>query len=87
VKRTNVEAQQIEAQFARIAKKPLLTVEQTDELILAACTREDGAIEDCEVEPTEVRYFFESDAIGRVSRTTGQVTINRGNPYEEAAKS
>jgi hypothetical protein len=54
-----------------------LSVDQTDELILAACTKEDGAIEDAEVSPTHVSYFFESDAIGKVSRTTGQVTISR----------
>jgi len=55
----------------------ILTVEDTDELILAASRPEDGAIEDAEVSPTQVSYFFESDAIGIVSRVTGQVTITR----------
>jgi hypothetical protein len=57
--------------------KDTLTVAETDELILAACTREDGAIEDCEVSPTQVGYFFESGAIGTVSRITGAVPITR----------
>jgi hypothetical protein len=54
-----------------------LTIEQTDELILAACRPEDGAIEDAEVSPIQVSYFFQSDTNGVVSRTTGQVTMRR----------
>jgi hypothetical protein len=54
-----------------------LTVAEADELILAVCTKEDGAIEDCEVTPTQVGYFFESGAIGTVSRITVAVSINR----------
>ncbi len=54
-----------------------LTVEETDTLILAACTPRDGAIEDAEVEPLEVRYFFQSGAIGTVCRVSGQVTMGR----------
>jgi hypothetical protein len=57
--------------------KDTLTIAETDELILAACTPEDGAIEDCEVEPSQVGYFFESGAIGTVSRITGAVSITR----------
>jgi hypothetical protein len=51
----------------------ILTVEETDALILAACRPEDGAIEDAEVSPTQVSYFFESGAIGTVDRVTGGV--------------
>lgn len=53
----------------------ILTIEETDELILATCTKQDGAIEDAEVSPTQVSYFFESGAVGIVNRMTGQVTI------------
>jgi hypothetical protein len=53
----------------------ILTVEETDELILAACTPAHGAIEDAEVEPQQVSYFFESGAVGAVSRVTGKVCI------------
>jgi hypothetical protein len=54
-----------------------LTIAETDELILAACTPEDGAIEDCEQSTDAVSYFFESGAVGTVSRVTGSVEINR----------
>jgi hypothetical protein len=54
-----------------------LTVEETDALILAACRPEDGAIEDCEVEPHQVHYFFETGAVGSVNRISGQVIIMR----------
>ncbi|QEE28571.1 hypothetical protein FTW19_11530 [Terriglobus albidus] len=54
---------------------PTLTIDQTDELILKACTPEDGAIEDAEVSETEVSYFFESGAVGTVSRVRGAVQI------------
>ncbi len=53
----------------------ILTIEETEELILAACTQEHGAIEDCEVEPDRVTYFFESGAMGVVNRISGQVTM------------
>jgi hypothetical protein len=59
--------------------KTVLTVDQTDELILAACTKEDGAIEDAEVEPLEVRYFFQSGAMGTVCRISGQVTLRNAS--------
>jgi hypothetical protein len=49
------------------------TVEQTDELILAACKPEDGAIEDCEIGRNAVRYFFQTGAVGIVSLRTGKV--------------
>lgn len=54
-----------------------LTVQQADELVLAASTKEDGAIEDAEVSPTQVVYFFESGAEGTVSLATGAVTMKR----------
>jgi hypothetical protein len=52
-----------------------LTVDETDAHILAACRPEHGAIEDCEVEPGQVSYFFETGAVGTVNRITGQVTM------------
>jgi hypothetical protein len=55
--------------------QPILTVAETDELILAACRAEDGAIEDCEVSQSRVHYFFESGATGTVDRTSGRVTM------------
>ncbi len=55
----------------------ILTIEETDELILAACTPENGAIEDCEVESNEVRYFFQAGAVGTVSLITGAVLLER----------
>jgi hypothetical protein len=58
-----------------------LTVAETDELILAACRPEHGAIEDCEVELHEVSYFFETGAVGTVNRITGQVTIRPSAPH------
>jgi hypothetical protein len=54
-----------------------LTTDETDELIRAASTQEHGAIEDCEEEQAEVRYFFESGAVGTVSRVTGEVVIQQ----------
>jgi hypothetical protein len=54
-----------------------LTIHETDELIHAASTQENGAIEDCEEEQAEVRHFFESGAVGTVSRVTGAVTIKQ----------
>jgi hypothetical protein len=46
-------------------------------------------IEDCAETPEEVRYYFESGHIGTVSRTTGEVFINReaeedGGIYRDA---
>jgi hypothetical protein len=61
------------------AAQNILTVEETDELILAACTPQDGAVEDCEVEPSEVRYFFESGATGVVNRVSGRVTMQEAS--------
>jgi preprotein translocase subunit SecA len=52
-------------------------ISETDEAVLAVCNRNDGAIEDAEVFETEVRYFFESGAVGIVDRVTGAVTIKR----------
>jgi hypothetical protein len=52
-----------------------LTITETDEAVLSACTSGDGAVEDCEESRTEGRYFFESAAMGVVSRITGAVTI------------
>jgi hypothetical protein len=46
-----------------------LTIDETDELILAACAPEHGAIEDCEISDTAESYFFES-AVGTVNRIT-----------------
>lgn len=54
-----------------------LTTSETDEAILAACDRSDGAIEDAEVLENEVRYFFESGATGVVNRIDGAVTIRQ----------
>jgi hypothetical protein len=54
-----------------------LTIEETDELILAACTPEDGAIEDCEVSQSQVLYFFQTGAVGIVNRVAGMVLITR----------
>jgi hypothetical protein len=53
-----------------------LTTSETDEAILAACAS-DGAIEDCEESPEQVRYFFENGTIGIVDRITGAVTVKR----------
>jgi hypothetical protein len=53
-----------------------LTTNQTDEIILNAATPADGAIEDCEETTNAVKYFFESGAVGTVSRVTGAVEIN-----------
>lgn len=58
----------------KIAKR-ILTLEEADELILAACTQADGAIEDCEVEPHQVNYFFETGSVGTVHRISGRVAI------------
>lgn len=55
----------------------LLTTDATDQLVLAACTPSDGAIEDCEVHPNEVLYFFETDAVASVDRMTGDVSFTR----------
>ncbi|WP_158750270.1 hypothetical protein [Acidobacterium sp. S8] len=52
-----------------------LTVDQTDEIIRTASPW-DGAIEDCEEDRNEVRYFFETGRTGRVCRQTGTVTIS-----------
>jgi hypothetical protein len=54
-----------------------LTVEQADKLILdhAQQIGERAAIEDADVDNNEVRYFFESGAIGKVNRMTGAVEI------------
>jgi hypothetical protein len=52
-----------------------LTTSETDEAVLAACNGSDGAIEDCEESPEEVRYFFETGAVGVVNRIDGTVTI------------
>ena len=52
-----------------------LTTDETDKLILAACISEDGAIEDSEVTEDAVTYFFETGAIGIVSRVTGEIQI------------
>jgi hypothetical protein len=54
-----------------------LTTSQTDEIILHAATPEDGAIEDCEETTSAVKYFFESGAVGIVSRVTGAVEIHK----------
>lgn len=56
----------------------LLSIDQCDELVLAACTPKDGAIEDCEESTDKVVYFFESGTVGTVSRTTGAVQMVRG---------
>jgi hypothetical protein len=45
-----------------------LSLNETGEAILAACNGSNGAIEDCEESTTEVRYFFESGAMGIVNR-------------------
>jgi hypothetical protein len=49
-----------------------LTIDQTDEIVLAASQPEDGAIEDCEVSDTTVTYFFvglpSPSAAGAVTR-------------------
>jgi len=50
-----------------------LTIEETDVIVLKACTTQDGAIDDCETSETEIHYFFESGATGIVNRTTGRV--------------
>jgi hypothetical protein len=55
--------------------KTILIVDQTDELILAACTPADGATEDCEVGPTQVKYFFETGTTRTVNRISGEVTL------------
>jgi hypothetical protein len=55
--------------------QPTLTSDQLDAIILAACTPADGAIEDTETTETEVRYFFESGAVGVVNRIDGTVTF------------
>jgi hypothetical protein len=60
----------------------VLTVDQTDALILAECRPEDGAIEDCEVELHQVSYFFETGTVGVVCRITGQVALG---PLERVA--
>ena len=52
-----------------------LTISEADEAVLFACHRSYGAIEDCEESPEQVRYFFESGAVGIVDRLTGAVTI------------
>jgi hypothetical protein len=52
-----------------------LTITETDEIILAASTKKDGAIGDSEVSEEAVTYFFESGSVGTVSRVTGAVTI------------
>jgi hypothetical protein len=57
-----------------------LTIAQTDELILNAATLEDGAIEDCEETTDAVKYFFESGAVGTVSRVTAAVEITKSTP-------
>jgi hypothetical protein len=54
-----------------------LTITESDEAILAASNSNDGAIEDCEECPEQVRYFFESGAVGIVDRLTAAVTIKR----------
>jgi hypothetical protein len=54
-----------------------LTITEADEAILAASNSNDGAIEDAEVRDTEVRYFFESGAVGIVDRVTAVATIKR----------
>jgi hypothetical protein len=54
-----------------------LTLTETDEIIRNAAHAADGAIEDCEEQPTEVRYFFETGTIGIVSRITGGATIKQ----------
>jgi hypothetical protein len=54
-----------------------LTATETDELINAASTPADGAIEDCELTETTATYFFQSGAVGTVDRTTGVVSIQR----------
>jgi hypothetical protein len=51
-----------------------LTIDQTDEIVLAASQPQDGAIEDCEVSDTTVSYYFESGTSAKVCRTTGAVT-------------
>jgi hypothetical protein len=57
----------------KTAAQHTLTVEETDELILAACRPEDGAIEDCEVSEDTVTYFFETGVVGTVDRISGAV--------------
>jgi hypothetical protein len=52
----------------------ILTVEETDELMLAACTPSE-AIEDVDVGAHQVRYFFANDRVATVNRITGRVTI------------
>jgi hypothetical protein len=55
--------------------QPTLTSDQLDAIVLSACTSEHGAIEDAETTETEVRYFFESGAVGVVNRISGTVII------------
>jgi hypothetical protein len=54
-----------------------LTIDEADELILAISTKEDGAIEDCEVEQDSCTYHFETGAVGTVSRLTGESSMQR----------
>lgn len=56
-----------------------LTVAETDEIILKHSIKEDGAIEDAEVSPTQVSYFFQSGAIGTVDRVSGRVTMQEAS--------
>lgn len=57
----------------------LLTVAQTDEIILNAKTGDDSAIEDCQEFSDKVVYFFASGAVGEVRRDSGAVTITRND--------
>jgi hypothetical protein len=57
------------------AAQNTLSIEAADEIILAACRTEDGAIEDCEVSEETVSYFFETGAVGTVSRITGAAKV------------
>jgi hypothetical protein len=60
--------------MANTAKQQRLSVDQTDELIRAVSPK-DGAIEDAEIFPAHVTYFFETGAQGRVCRLTGSVEV------------
>jgi hypothetical protein len=54
-----------------------MTVDQADELVLAADPAF-GAIEDAEARGTEIVYFFEGGQVGGVDRVSGAVTFGQG---------
>ena len=51
-----------------------LTITEADEAILAACNSNDGAIEDCEECPEQVRYFLR---VRRCCRPRGRPRLLR----------